>query len=136
MYVKSEKFNFKKHFYNLGDIMGKKLLDIMRDKIRVKHYSLKTENVYIYWAKKYILFHNKRHPNTMGKKEIEEYLTYLAKNLNVSPTTQNQAFYSIVFLYEQVLNISLKNDRQLVTNMSLINESSTTCYIWQSLTLG
>lgn len=45
MYVKSEKFNFKKHFYNLGDIMGKKLLDIMRDKIRVKHYSLKTENV-------------------------------------------------------------------------------------------
>lgn len=110
MYVKSEKFNFKKHFYNLGDIMGKKLLDIMRDKIRVKHYSLKTENVYIYWAKKYILFHNKRHPNTMGKKEIEEYLTYLAKNLNVSPTTQNQAFYSIVFLYEQVLNISLKNE--------------------------
>ncbi len=79
MYVKSEKFNFKKHFYNLGDIMGRKLLDIMRDKIRVKHYSLKTENVYIYWAKKYILFHNKRHPNTMGKKEIEEYLTYLAK---------------------------------------------------------
>ena len=72
MYVKSEKFNFKKHFYNLGDIMGKKLLDIMRDKIRVKHYSLKTENVYIYWAKKYILFHNKRHPNTMGKKEIED----------------------------------------------------------------
>lgn len=110
MYVKSEKFNFKKHFYNLGDIMGKKLLDIMRDKIRVKHYSLKTENVYIYWAKKYILFHNKRHPNTMGKKEIEEYLTYLAKNLNVSPITQNQAFYSIVFLYEQVLNISLKNE--------------------------
>lgn len=55
--------------------MGKKLLDIMRDKIRVKHYSIKTENVYIYWAKKYILFHNKRHPNTMGKKEIEKYLT-------------------------------------------------------------
>jgi hypothetical protein len=78
--------------------MGKKLLDIMRDKIRVKHYSIKTENVYIYWVKKYILFHNKRHPNTMGKKEIEEYLTYLAKNQNVSPTTQNQAFYFIVFL--------------------------------------
>ncbi|RYA23561.1 integron integrase [Malaciobacter halophilus] len=90
--------------------MGKKLLDIMRDKIRVKHYSIKTENVYIYWVKKYILFHNKRHPNTMGKKEIEEYLTYLAKNQNVSPTTQNQAFYAIVFLYEQVLNISLKDE--------------------------
>lgn len=97
-------------FYNTGVTMAKKLLDIMRDKIRVKHYSIKTENVYIYWAKKYILFHNKRHPNTMGKKEIEEYLTYLAKNQNVSPTTQNQAFYAIIFLYEQVLNISLKDE--------------------------
>ncbi|WP_421717108.1 integron integrase [Arcobacter arenosus] len=85
-----------------------KLLDIMRDKIRVKHYSIKTENVYIYWAKKYILFHNKRHPKEMGKKEIEQFLTHLAKQ-NLSPTSQNQAFYGIIFMYEQVLNISLKN---------------------------
>jgi integron integrase len=85
-----------------------KLLDIMRNKIRVKHYSIKTENVYIYWAKKYILFHNKRHPKEMGKKEIEQFLTHLAKQ-NLSPTSQNQAFYGIIFLYEQVLNISLKN---------------------------
>ena len=63
------------------------LHNIEFNKIRVKHYSIKTENVYIYWAKKYILFYNKRHPNTMGKKEIEEYLTYLAKNQNISPTT-------------------------------------------------
>ncbi|PLY10037.1 MAG: hypothetical protein C0626_07095 [Arcobacter sp.] len=90
--------------------MGKKLLDIMRDKIRVKHYSIKTENVYIYWAKKYILFHNKRHPKDMGKLEIEQFLTHLATKLNVSPTTQNQAFKAILFLYEQVLNISLKNE--------------------------
>jgi integron integrase len=80
----------------------------MRNKIRVKHYSIKTENVYIYWAKKYILFHNKRHPKEMGKKEIEQFLTHLAKQ-NLSPTSQNQAFYGIIFLYEQVLNISLKN---------------------------
>jgi integron integrase len=90
--------------------MGKKLLDIMRDKIRFKHYSMSTERVYIYWAKKYILFHNKRHPKDMGKIEIEQFLTNLATNLNVSPTTQNQAFNALLFLYEQVLNISLKNE--------------------------
>jgi integron integrase len=89
--------------------MGKKLLDIMRDKIRLKHYSIKTENTYIYWSKKYILFHNKRHPKEMGKKEIEQFLTHLAKVQNLSATSQNQAFYALLFLYEQVLNISLKD---------------------------
>lgn len=93
---------------HIGSFIMAKLLDIMRDKIRVKHYSIKTENVYIYWAKKYILFHNKRHPKEMGKKEIEQFLTHLAKQ-NLSPTSQNQAFYGIIFMYEQVLNISLKN---------------------------
>lgn len=88
--------------------MAKKLLDIMRDKIRFKHYSMSTERVYIYWAKKYILYHNKKHPKDMGKIEIEQFLTYLATKLNVSPTTQNQAFNALLFLYEQVLNISLK----------------------------
>lgn len=90
--------------------MAKKLLDIMRDKIRFKHYSMSTERVYIYWAKKYILYHNKKHPKYMGKVEIEQFLTYLATKLNVSPTTQNQAFNAILFLYEQVLNISLKDE--------------------------
>jgi integron integrase len=90
--------------------VGKKLLDIMRDKIRFKHYSMSTERVYIYWAKKYILFHNKKHPRDMGKLEIEQFLTHLATKLNVSPTTQNQAFNALLFLYEQVLNISLKNE--------------------------
>jgi integron integrase len=89
--------------------MAKKLLDIMRDKIRLKHYSLKTENTYIYWSKKYILFHNKRHPKDMGKEEIEQFLTHLAKVQNLSATSQNQAFYAIIFLYEQILNISLKD---------------------------
>ncbi len=88
--------------------MAKKLLEIMRDKIRFKHYSISTEKVYIYWSKKYILYHNKRHPKDMGKNEIEHFLTYLATKLNVSSTTQNQAFNALLFLYEQVLNISLK----------------------------
>jgi integron integrase len=90
--------------------MGKKLLEIMSDKIRFKHYSLSTERTYVHWAKRYILFHNKRHPKDMGKIEIEQFLTHLAIKINVSPTTQNQAFNALLFLYEQVLNISLKNE--------------------------
>jgi len=90
--------------------MAKKLLDIMRDKIRFKHYSMSTERVYIYWAKKYILYHNKKHPKDMGKVEIEQFLTHLATEFNVSPTTQNQAFNALLFLYEQILNISLKDE--------------------------
>lgn len=90
--------------------MGKKLLDIMREKIRFKHYSIKTEQSYTGWAKRYILYRNKRHPSEMGKVEIEQFLTHLATKLNVFPTTQNQAFNAILFLYEQVLNISLKNE--------------------------
>ena len=89
--------------------MGKKLLDIMRDKIQFKHYSIKTEQSYIGWAKRYIIYHNKKHPKDMGKNEIEHFLTHLATELNVSPTTQNQAFNALLFLYEQVLNISLKD---------------------------
>ena len=88
----------------------KKLLDIVIEKIRVKHYSIKTEQSYSGWIKRYILFHNKKHPKDMGKAEIEQYLTYLAVTRNVSPTTQNQAFNALLFLYEKVLDISLRNE--------------------------
>lgn len=87
----------------------KKLLDIVREKIRVKHYSIKTEQSYVGWVKQYIFFHNKKHPIDMGKKEIEEFLTYLAVERKVSPGTQNQAFSALLFLYTQVLGIDLKN---------------------------
>lgn len=89
--------------------MARKLLDRMSDKIRFMHYSPKTEDSYISWAKRYILFHNKKHPSKMGKFEIEAFLTFLAVKKKVSPTTQNQAFHAILFLYEKVLNISLKD---------------------------
>ncbi len=62
----------------------KKLLDITRDKIRVKHYSLSTERTYVHWIKRYIFFHNKRHPKDMGKMEIEQFLTWLAVEQKVS----------------------------------------------------
>lgn len=89
--------------------MKKKLLDITRDKIRLKHYSIKTEQSYVSWIKQFIFFHNKRHPIEMGKNEIEQFLTHLAVHRKVSPTTQNQAFYAIVFLYGEVLGVDMKS---------------------------
>jgi len=85
----------------------KKLLDIVRDKIRFKHYSLSTERTYIHWIKHYIFFHNKKHPVEMGKEEIEQFLTFLAVQKKVSPTTQNQAFSALLFLYKEVLGIDM-----------------------------
>lgn len=85
----------------------KKLLEQVRDIIRVKHYSYKTEKSYISWIKRYILFHDKRHPREMGGKEIEEFLTYLAVEENVAASTQNQALSAILFLYREVLRQDL-----------------------------
>ncbi len=85
----------------------KKLLDLVRDKIRFKHYSFSTEKTYVHWIKHYILFHQKKHPIEMGKEEIEAYLTKLAVKDRVSPTTQNQAFSAILFLYKEVLGVDM-----------------------------
>ena len=84
-----------------------KLLDIVRNKIRLKHYSIRTEEAYVSWIKRYIFFHNMRHPKDMGKKEIEAFLTDLAVKGNVAASTQNQAFSALLFLYEKVLNKSV-----------------------------
>lgn len=86
---------------------SKKLLDQLRDAIRIKHYSYSTEKTYVHWAKRYILFHNKRHPAEMGAAEIEAFLTHLAQDGNVSASTQNQAFNALLFLYRNVLQIEL-----------------------------
>jgi len=88
----------------------KKLLDIVREKIRFKHYSISTEKTYIHWIKRYIFFHNKKHPIEMGKREIEQFLTSLAVKNMVSPTTQNQAFSAILFLYKEVLGVDLRDE--------------------------
>ena len=87
----------------------KKLLDIVRDKIRFKHYSMKTEKSYTGWIKQYIFFHNKKHPIEMAKPEIEAFLTHLAVERKVSPSTQNQAFSSLLFLYKEVLGIDMSS---------------------------
>ncbi|VFQ47509.1 integrase integron-type [Desulfoluna butyratoxydans] len=85
-----------------------RLLDKVRDKIRLKHYSIRTEEAYTSWIKRYILFHGKRHPKDMGKKEIEAYLTHLATRRNVAASTQNQAFSALLFLYKEVLKIEIE----------------------------
>jgi len=88
-------------------VVKKKLLDIVRDTIRFKHYSLSTERTYIYWIKQYIFFHNKKHPKEMAKGEIEEFLTSLATKNKVASSTQNQAFSALLFLYKDVLGIDM-----------------------------
>jgi site-specific recombinase XerD len=80
-----------------------KLLDEVRQAIRVRHYSPKTEDSYVHWLKRFILFHNKRHPAEMGEKEIAQFLSSLASELHVSASTQNQALNAILFLYRDVL---------------------------------
>ena len=84
-----------------------KLLDRVRWHLRVKHYSVRTEQAYIDWIRRYILFHRKRHPNEMGEKEISEFLSHLAVEKSVAASTQNQAFSALLFLYQQVLERKL-----------------------------
>lgn len=84
-----------------------KLLDQVRDLIRVKHYSIRTERTYLDWIKRYILFHDKRHPKDMGATEVTAFLTHLAVVGQVSSSTQNQALSAILFLYREVLDIEL-----------------------------
>jgi integron integrase len=84
-----------------------KLLDQVRARIRAKHYSIRTETQYVQWIKRYILFHNKRHPREMGAAEVNAFLTSLAVQRNVSSSTQNQALAALLFLYKEVLGIDL-----------------------------
>lgn len=84
-----------------------KLLDQVRERIRTKHYSIRTETQYVQWIRRYILFHGKRHPREMGAAEVEAFLTHLAVDRTVSSSTQNQALAALLFLYKEVLAIQL-----------------------------
>jgi site-specific recombinase XerD len=85
----------------------RKLLDQVRDAIRVKHHSYRTEESYVSWIRRYILFHNKRHPQEMGTPELTEFLTHLAIAEQVSASTQNPAMSAVLFLYRVVLQQEL-----------------------------
>ena len=84
-----------------------RVLERVRDKIRLKHYSIRTEQAYTDWVKRYILFHQKRHPSEMGALEVEQFLTHLAGQGKVAASTQNQAKSALLFLYRDVLEIEL-----------------------------
>lgn len=81
-----------------------KLLDQMRQAIRLRNYSYETEKSYVQWVKRYILFHSKRHPNEMGRAEVEQFLAHLAVKENVAASTQNQALSALLFLYNHLLD--------------------------------
>jgi integron integrase len=83
------------------------LLDQLRDRLRLRHYSLRTEQAYVHWVKRYILFHGKRHPAEMGKAEVEAFLTHLAVERHVAASTQTQALSALLFLYKEVLSVEL-----------------------------
>lgn len=84
-----------------------RLLDQVRERIRYRHYSIRTERAYVGWIRRFILFHGKRHPVSMGATEVEAFLSYLANHDNVAASTQNQALSAILFLYREVLGIKL-----------------------------
>lgn len=84
-----------------------RLFDLVRSRIRALHYSKRTEQTYLHWIKRFILFHGKRHPRDMGAQEVEAFLSDLAVTYDVSASTQNLALSSILFLYKEVLGVDL-----------------------------
>ncbi|WP_399697673.1 phage integrase N-terminal SAM-like domain-containing protein [Xenophilus sp.] len=84
-----------------------KLLERLRIHLRTRHYSIRTESAYVDWARRFVLFHGKRHPQEMGAPEVEAFLSHLAVDRQVSASTQNQAKAALLYLYRQVLGIDL-----------------------------
>lgn len=87
-----------------GQAHRPKLLDQVREAIRTRHYSLRTESAYVGWIKRFIFFHGKRHPIAMGAKEVGQFLSALAVQKQVSAATQSQALSALLFLYREVLD--------------------------------
>lgn len=83
------------------------LLEVVRQRIRLKHYSPRTEKSYVHWIRRFVVFHNRRHPRELGKLEIEAFLTHLAVDRKVSSSTQNHAFNALLFLYREVLELAM-----------------------------
>ena len=87
----------------------RKLLDRVSDVARLRHLSLRTEETYRSWIKRFILFHGKRHPRELGAEGVRSFLTHLAVHEHVAASTQNQAFNALLFLYKQVLKVEAPN---------------------------
>ena len=91
----------------MGAVPPVSLLDRVRDRIRVKHYSIRTEQAYCDWIKRFVIFHGKRHPSELGAPDVEAFLTSLAVQGRVAASTQNQAKSALLFLYKEVLGAEL-----------------------------
>ena len=128
-----------------------RLLDQVREQIRVRHYSIRTEEAYVDWCRRFVLWHGKRHPRDMGANEVEAFLSHLATERNVSASTQNQARAALLFLYKEVLAIELpwldnvvqaKTSRRLPVVLTptevraLLHELSGTMWLVASLLYG
>jgi integron integrase len=126
-------------------------LDQVRDSIRTRHYSIRTEKAYVGWIRRYILFHKKRHPKNLGEEHVAEFLTHLAVNRRVSPNTQNQALNALVFLYKQIIGqplgdilgaVRAKRPQRLPTVLTqnevrrLLQEIDGTCWLPACLLYG
>ena len=94
-------------FANRLPLRSTRLLDQLRERIRYCHYSLRTEQAYVFWVRRFIRFHGMRHPREMGGLEVEKFLTDLATRKHVSPSTHKQALSAILYLYREVLSIEL-----------------------------
>lgn len=88
-------------------LMSKRLLDQLRERIRYMHYSLRTEEAYVYWVRIFIRWHGLRHPRDMGASEVERFLTHLATERRVSASTHKQALSALLYLYKEVLDKDL-----------------------------
>jgi len=84
------------------------LVEVVRNALRTRHYSRRTEKAYVAWIRRYILFHGKRHPREMSAPEVSRFLTALAVEGKVTASTQNQALSALLFLYRNVLGVELR----------------------------
>ena len=106
-YFQCNVFNGVIHMENINNTPPPKLLDLLRAKIRMRHYSLRTEMQYVHWVRRFILYHDKKHPQDMGGPEVKAFLTDLAVRAQVAASTQNQALSALLFLQREVLSIEL-----------------------------
>ena len=91
---------------------GRTLLSVLHDRIVAKHYSGRTEEAYAHWVRRYVRFHGRRHPREMGAAHVRDFLTHLARDEQVSASTQNQALAALLFLYREVLAIPISGEMQ------------------------
>lgn len=105
--ARSEPFSPQSSAPTIAPSQAPRLLDQLRERIRFLHYSLRTEEAYVYWCKAFICFHDKRHPNELGGAEVESFLSWLANERKVSASTHRQALSALLFLYGKVLDLNL-----------------------------